>query len=132
MHEAALAAPLLSLVLEECDRHGRERGTALKVTRIRVRAGLLMAVEAATLTGIFALMAEGTPARDAELVIETEPMRGTCPDCAVTGHADMSTATRNFRCPRCNGENVSWHGGNELYIAAIAVEPAGDTSDKET
>ena len=122
MHEAALAEPLLRLVLEECERHGKERNAPLQVTRVLVRAGVLMAVEAPTLRGIFAIMAEETPAEGAELVVETHPMPGVCPDCAKAGReAGVSVTDRNFRCPCCGGENVDWRGGNELYIASRSV-----------
>lgn len=118
MHEAALAGPLLRLVLEECERHGREQKKRLTVTRVRVRAGVLMAVEPHTLRGIFAIMAEGSPAQNAELIVETEPMTGHCPDCAT----DVSILVRDFRCPGCAGERVDWKGGNEMYIASIEVQ----------
>lgn len=122
MHEAALARPLLRLVLEECERYSRERNEELKVSRVRVRAGVLMAVEAQTLQGIFAIMAENSPAEGAELAVETEPMNGHCPDCAAAGaDAGVSVSGRDFHCPRCGGESVSWKGGNELYIASIEV-----------
>ena len=123
MHEAALAAPLLRLVLEETGRHARVKGLGLRVTRITVRAGLLMAVEAPTLRGIFALMAEGTPAQDAELSVEIETMTGSCPDC---GRQNLITRSRDFHCPVCHGTNVDWKGGNELYIASIEVQPITD------
>ena len=89
------------------------------MTRVRVRAGLLLGVEAPTLRGVFALMTEGTAAEGAELVVEIEPMRGSCPDCGAAGFA---TWTKQFRCPRCGGENADWTGGNELYIASIEVK----------
>ena len=123
VHEAALAEPLLRLVLEECERYEREQGRRLTVTRVRVRAGVLMAVEAPTLRGIFAIMAEDSPARNAELVVETEPMTGRCPDCSDGGgNAEVRVTGRSFRCPRCGGERVEWKGGNELYIASITVQ----------
>lgn len=125
MHEAALAEPLLRLVLEECERHSREQNARLKVTRALVRAGVLMAVEAPTLRGIFTIMAEGTPAEGAELAVETQPMAGFCPDCAKAGReAEVSVTGRDFRCPLCRGEQVDWRGGNELYIASISVQGA--------
>jgi Zn finger protein HypA/HybF (possibly regulating hydrogenase expression) len=123
VHEAALAEPLLRLVLEECERHATERNTRLKVTRVLVRAGVLMAVEAPTLRGIFAIMAEGTPAEGAELAVETHPMTGLCPDCASAGRkAEVSVTGRNFHCPCCGNKNVDWQGGNELYIASLSVQ----------
>lgn len=119
MHEAALAEPLVRLVLEETAGHEKTQGRKLRVTRVRVRAGLLLGVEAPTLRGVFALMTEGTAAEGAELVVEIEPMRGSCPDCGAAGFA---TGTKQFRCPRCGGENADWTGGNELYIASIEVK----------
>ena len=59
MHEAALAAPLLRLVLEEVAKTG---DSSLRVRRVTVRAGLLLALEPTQLAGIFELMAEDTPA----------------------------------------------------------------------
>lgn len=125
MHEAALAVPLLRLVLEENTRHSAQRGEPLRVTRIRVRSGLLLGVEARTLQGIFALLAEGTPAEGAELAVETEPMTGHCPGCGAT---DLRIARRDFHCPVCGDEQVNWQGGNELYIAAITVQASRNTA----
>lgn len=124
MHEASLALPLLRLVLEETARHGREQAQRLRVTCARVRVGLLVGVDASALQGIFALMAEGTAAEGACLVVESEPMRGSCPDC---GAGDFLTDVKTFRCPVCGGENADWAGGNELYVASIEVQTATGT-----
>ena len=60
MHEASIAAPLLRLVLDELKKHESTLEGPLRVTRVRIRAGLLVAVEPATLQGCFALMAEAS------------------------------------------------------------------------
>lgn len=129
MHEAALAAPLLRLVLEEAARHEREQGQRLRVTGVTVRAGLLMAVEPATLAGIFAIMAEGTATEGAALLVELEAMVGSCPDC---GNAGLSIRARDFHCPDCGGERVAWQGGNELYVASITVRPEPEEPPRPT
>lgn len=121
MHEASIAAPLLKLVLEEAERNGREQGYDLRVTHVQVRAGLLLDLEAHTLGGIFSLMAEGTPAEEAELAVAKEPLRGDCRACGKS----VSLSERDFRCPACDGTDVAWQGGNELYIASIRVQPVG-------
>lgn len=118
MHEAALAAPLLRLVLEEAGRHAKAHAQDLAVTVVTVKAGVLTGIEAPTLAGIFALMAEGTPAEGAKLVVETHAMHGSCPDC---GAVDFTTLSKNFRCPQCGGEHADWTGGNELFIDSIHV-----------
>ncbi len=120
MHEAALAAPLLRLVLEEVAKTG---DPLLRVRRVAVRAGLLLALEPAQLAGIFELMAEGSPAEGAVLAVEFEPLRGRCPDC----EADAAIDSRRLRCPHCGGARVEWSGGRELYIASITVERADET-----
>lgn len=119
MHEASIAAPLLRLVLESAERQAKELGSMLAVSNVRVRAGLLQCLEAHTLSGIFRIMAEGTIAEGATLVIENEPMRGDCPDCGEKA----AITRRAFECPHCGGEQVNWTGGNELYIASITVKP---------
>lgn len=119
MHEAAIAAPLLALVLETARTQAEKEQTALKVSGVRIRAGVLQCLEARTLSGIFAIMAEGTAAEGAALLVEVEPMRGSCPDCGK----DVEISKRSFECPNCGKEQVNWTGGNELYIASISVRP---------
>lgn len=118
MHEAAIAAPLLRLVLEETEKQAAVSGK-LAVTHIRIKAGLLMAIEPQTLQGCFALMAEGTTAEGAELLLETLPMQGRCDTCGQT----VSTNKRAFACPACSSSEVSWSGGNELFIDSLKVIP---------
>lgn len=119
MHEASIAAPLLRLVLEAVQEQSKREGRPLCVTSVFIRAGLLQCLEARTLSGIFGIMAENTPAAGAQLLVETEPMRGSCPDCG----RDVEIAARSFACPHCGGEQVDWAGGNELYVASISVRP---------
>ena len=123
MHEASIATPLLKLILEEAAKH-EQPDQPLAVTRITIRAGLLMGIEAKTLQGFFELIAEGTAAEGAELVVETEPMQGFCPDCSQT----VTTATRQFQCPVCQGSRVDWKGGKEFYIATMQVRPRNEFS----
>lgn len=120
MHEASIAAPLLRLALDEAAKHAGTSGP-LRLTRIRVRAGLLMAIEPATLQGCFALMAEDTPAEGAELLVEILPMHGRCQACGQ----EVETPVRSFACPACGEAEVDWRGGNELFIESIQVRPVG-------
>lgn len=120
MHEAAYAAPLLRIVLEEAARQAGEQ--PLRVTQVTLRVGLLTGLEASTLQGCFALMAEGTAAEGGELLAEAEPMHGRCAEC----ENDVSITTRSFSCPECGADRVNWKGGNELFIASIKVRPASE------
>ena len=124
MHEAAIAAPLLRLVLEETQKQAAASGP-LVVTHIRIKTGLLMGIEPLTLQGCFALMAEGTVADGAELQVESLPMQGRCDACGQT----VSTNKRSFGCPACASPEVSWSGGNELFIDSLNVKPACSPGD---
>ena len=119
MHEASIAAPLLRLVLESVTVESQREGRELHIIGVLIRTGLLQCLEARTLSGIFAIMAEGTPAEGAAITVETDPMRGNCPDCG----SEVEIVKRSFACPCCGGEQVNWVGGNELYIASITVRP---------
>lgn len=125
MHEASIAAPLLRLVLESAEDQSAKQGKPLHVNEVRIRAGLLQCLEAHTLSGIFSIMAEGTLAEGARLVVESEPMRGACPDCGQ----DVQITKRSFECPNCGGEQVDWTGGKELYIASIIVRPEEEQAE---
>ena len=122
MHETVFASSLLRIVLEEAKRH-ETQGAELHVTHVRLRAGLLACVEAHTLTGCFALLAEDTPAEGATLEVMMEPLTGHCPACK----ASVSTTSRRFSCPECGGEGVRWADGNQLYIDTINVAPTSAT-----
>ena len=128
MHETVFASSLLRIVLEEAKRHegqgaqqGTKEGARLQVTHVRLRAGLLACVEAHTLSGCFALLAEDTPAEGAALEVVVEPLTGHCPACK----ASVSTTSRRFSCPECGAEGVHWADGNQLYIDTIKVAPYG-------
>ncbi len=119
MHEAALAAPLLRLVLEE---HAGLADPQLRVKRVLVRAGILLGIEPAQLEGIFELMAESTPAEGAALIVEYEPLRARCRACGKS----VAVTSRRIVCPECACSDLEPRGGRELYIASITVGPAGD------
>ena len=135
MHEATVAASILRIVKDEAARHGiygpdtpslGERAIAgVSVAGIDLQVGLLAGIEAQTLSGCFAFIAEGTVADGAQLDIHVLPMQGHCPNCNET----VNTNKRAFACPHCQGLDVRWQGGNELSITGIRIRetiPAPD------
>lgn len=125
MHEASLAQGLLNIVLETVDEHNRRcpDQPAGRVTRLTLGLGQLSCVEPVTFTGCFELLAEGTPAEGAELVIERRPLPCTCTACG----AAFDLADRTFVCPRCGGRELEFKGGHGLDLLGLEVEeaPAG-------
>ncbi|HEY5461547.1 MAG TPA: hydrogenase maturation nickel metallochaperone HypA, partial [Deferrimonas sp.] len=78
MHELGVANEILDVALAEADRHA-----AKKVTSIRLRVGVLRAIEPENLSFLFEHLARGTLAEGAFLEIEEEPVRVECEACGV-------------------------------------------------
>ena len=113
MHELGIANEILDVALFEADRHA-----ARKVTSIRLRVGVLRAIEPENLSFLFEHLARGTPAEGALLEIVEEPIRVECPSCGIT-------EVRSFtaECPRCREPGVSLAGGDSLSILSLDIDP---------
>lgn len=113
MHELTMATSILGIVVEEARKAGAEA-----VRRVRLCVGDLAGVEAASLWACFELLAEGTVAERAELVVRRVPVTVTCMACgaAATGRG------RALRCPACGPASVRLVTGRELYVESIDVE----------
>lgn len=112
MHELGVANEILDAAVGEADRHA-----AKKVTSIRLRVGVLRAIEPENLSFLFEHLARGTPAEGARLEIVEEPVRV---DCAACGVSEARTFT--LECPRCKGPGVSQKGGDALEIVSLELE----------
>ncbi len=112
MHELGVANEILDAAIEEADRHA-----ANKVTSIRLRVGVLRAIEPENLSFLFEHLARGTPAEGARLEIVEEPIRV---ECAACGSSEVRTFT--LECPRCKGAGVSVTGGDSLSILSLDID----------
>lgn len=120
MHEAALVQGLLRTALRAVEEHNARPGalTVRRIRRLSCRLGLLSCVEAETLRACFELFAEGGPAQDAELVLETAPLECRCDACGAT----FALTRRHFVCPACGGERLHFSGGHGLTLMGLDVE----------
>lgn len=112
MHELGVANEILDVALSEANRHA-----AKKVTSIRLRVGVLRAIEPENLSFLFGHLARGTPAEGARLEIVEEPIRIECAACGVSEARSFT-----FECPRCKGSGVSVTGGDSLSILSLDIE----------
>jgi hydrogenase nickel incorporation protein HypA/HybF len=110
MHELALAEAILAIATAHA-------GDA-RITAVEVRVGHLRQVVPDALRFNFELVAEGTPAAGAELVIEEVPTAGRC--CACDATAELPRFP--LRCPRCGGLDIELTAGEELEVSALEVE----------
>ncbi len=112
MHELGIAEEIRDIVVAEAARHQAE-----KVTTIRLRVGVIRAIEPEQLTFIFEHVARGTPAEGAVLSIEEVPARVVCAACGT-----IETRSFTWECPQCKGYDISVTGGDDLDIVSIDLE----------
>lgn len=112
MHELGVASEILDVALSEADRNA-----AKKVTSIRLRVGVLRAIEPENLSFLFGHLARGTPAEGALLEIVEEPVRVECGTC---GESEVRAFTVD--CPRCHGSNIRVTCGDSLRILSLDIE----------
>jgi hydrogenase nickel incorporation protein HypA/HybF len=112
VHELGVANEILDVALSEAARHA-----AKKVTSIRLRVGVLRAIEPENLSFLFEHLARGTPAEGALLEIVEEPVRVECEAC---GASEARAFT--CECPRCQGPNITVTGGDSLSILSLDVD----------
>ncbi|MFA6149271.1 MAG: hydrogenase maturation nickel metallochaperone HypA [bacterium] len=112
MHELGVASEILDIALSEAGRHA-----AKKVTSIRLRVGVLRAIEPENLSFLFGHLARGTPAEGALLEIVEEPVRVECEGC---GASEARSFT--IECPRCKGPGVTVTGGDSLSILSLEID----------
>ena len=113
MHESSLAMSLLDIVVDQASRFQADA-----VQRVDLCLGELAGVEATTLVACFAMLAEGSVAQGAELVIERIPVSGTCTVCGAAARKKG----RLLCCPACGAASVKLATGRELYVKSIEVE----------
>lgn len=113
MHELALTQSIVDLVA----RCGRQEGVR-RVTRVVVEVGAAASVEPEALNFCFDIVAAGTIAQRAELVIETVALRGACRTCAKEFDAPHLASA----CPACGAYGPRWLRGRELRVKSIEGE----------
>jgi hydrogenase nickel incorporation protein HypA/HybF len=124
MHELSICQALI----DQVEAVARENG-AIRVERILLQVGPLAGVEPALLQHAFPLAAAGTIAQDAELAIESAPVRVRCNDCG----AESDATPNRLLCGACGGFRTRLISGDELLLARLELtlpdqgaDPAAD------
>jgi hydrogenase nickel incorporation protein HypA/HybF len=112
MHELSIASAVLEIVQRHAD--GR------RVERVDLKVGHLRQVVPSALEFAFELIAEGTEAEGAELVMEEVPATVRCARCG-----EESTLTAfPAQCAACKSLDCEVTGGEELLVDALELEQA--------
>ncbi len=120
MHELSICQSLLNQVEGIARQYG-----ARAVGRVLLQVGPLSGLEPALLQSAWPLVAAGTIAETAELVIEAAAIRVRCLDCDAE-----STATANrLLCGACGGYHTRLLSGDELLLARLELSiPDADSA----
>lgn len=113
MHELSLCQDLLDQVTAIANSHQAE-----KVVSITVRIGPLAGVEPKLLESAFSISCIGTMVEQAQLRLETQPLRVMCNVCALESDATIS----NLLCRHCGECDTRLISGDELILARVELE----------
>ncbi|MGQ9659692.1 MAG: hydrogenase maturation nickel metallochaperone HypA/HybF [Thermochromatium sp.] len=112
MHELSLCQALIDQVVSLAREHGASR-----VDRLRLRVGPLSGVEPLLLQQAYPLVAAGTIAEAAELVIEPSEIRVQCTRCG----AETEARPNRLGCGICGAFETRIISGDELLLANVEL-----------
>jgi hydrogenase nickel incorporation protein HypA/HybF len=113
MHELAITKSLLAIALDKAGESG-----VTKIRSIRLKVGELTGYVPEAVEMNFGMLAAGTVAEGAVLLIEAVPLQCTCKKCGngYPGKPD------DFTCPACGAADITVTGGREMFIESMEVE----------
>ena len=112
MHEYSVCLALLEQVERIAGEH-----RARRVERIVLQLGPLSGVEAPLLEHAWPLAAAGSIAVDAELVIESAPVRVRCTQCGAESEAQAN----RLLCASCGDYRTQLISGDEMLLANLEL-----------
>jgi hydrogenase nickel incorporation protein HypA/HybF len=113
MHELAIMQSAIDRILERA----RDAG-ASRVCAVTLRVGDLSGAVPEALEMSFAAVTAGTPAENAELIIERVPAVFWCEPC----QREFGSESLLAECPGCGAISRSLRSGRELEIASMEIE----------
>ena len=113
MHEMSLMESVREIVEDAARAHAARR-----VATVRLRLGVLAAVDAEALRFCFDVVMQGSVADGARLDIETEPGEAWCWDCAER----VTLLEEATACPACAGHRLEVTGGTEMRVKDIELD----------
>ena len=113
VHELAVCQGMLRQVMDIA-----RQEQARTVTRILVRIGPLSGVEPQLLAQAFPIASAGTPAADAALELESQPVRVRCEQCG----AESEVSPNRLLCGACGDYHTRLLSGDELLLVSVELE----------
>jgi hydrogenase nickel incorporation protein HypA/HybF len=113
MHELSIIANLFEIM----EKKAAEK-KAKKITYVKLQVGTLSGVVPELLISAFDIYKKDTLASEAEMEIETVPLRIKCRDCGRETTKDDYILS----CPACSSANLDNLAGTELILEKMELE----------
>lgn len=115
MHEISLVQGLLKQL-----RNLAKENRCRRITRITMEIGALSGVVIDSFRfGFEALSADDDLVRDAQLVVEVQPVTFSCTQC---GHEETAAGHRPGKCLKCGELFLIYEGGDDLILRQVEME----------
>ncbi|BEP18437.1 hydrogenase nickel incorporation protein HypA [Pyrofollis japonicus] len=138
MHETSIALSILAAVEEVFN----ETPGAKRVSKIKLRIGMLSLIDVEALSFALKVASRGTPAENAEIEYTIDPPVFRCNRCGHTWsiseeelqrlvekyglqsamHLHPDIITRFFKCPRCGSTDIEIEKGRGVIIESVEIE----------
>lgn len=121
MHELAICQSLM----DQVENIAMERN-AQCVTSIIIAIGPLSGVEAQLLKNAYPIASAGTIAENAELIIETLPVRVKCTQCG----SESDVLSNKLICKQCGDWRTTLISGDEMMLMSVELEKTQDSTTR--
>ncbi len=112
MHELSVCQEIMQQVTQIASEKN-----ARSVDSVTVQIGPLSGIEAELLKQAFPFAAAGTIAENADLIIETLPVRVHCLQCS----ADTDAKVNRLLCGKCGDYHTQLISGDEMLLASLEL-----------
>ncbi len=123
MHELGIASSILESVQKEAERHA-----GAHISKVGVKIGELAGVDGDALQFGFEVLVKDTELEPLALELELIPRVQRCSKCAY----EFRMTDFDPRCPLCGDTATECISGEELDIAYMELDEAGDDKDVGT
>lgn len=113
MHEMGIAEQLVKIAMDAIPADMADPRVAI----LNLKIGKLASVVEHSLTFCFEIITKDTPLENAQLMIESVPVKIHCKVC----HQEWEVDSPMFKCPDCEKGEVAMISGREIEITSIEL-----------
>lgn len=114
MHELGILSEVLDTALKVAEQHGGK-----KITKITLKIGLMSGIVPRFVQSYFDVLSKDTIAKDAKLIIETDPAVFMCCDCGV--RTTYTEQAPHFECEKCGSRTLRLISGYGFQIVNVGI-----------